>query len=137
MSEPQEYITPAGNVITIPAVNEPQLYAEPVPYFATDEAAELRALIANPNTSWRDRTNASARLRELERQRESERLDEAVREREAQSTGTLAALTERIAQLTAEVAEVTRKLGAKQQRVTNVPRTEPAYVPVRPYYAEQ
>jgi hypothetical protein len=73
----QEFVTPLGNVITEIVDDEPAGYVD----------SELRALIANPSTSWRDRTNAQARLDQLEQEAEARRIDRRVQRREtARST---------------------------------------------------
>ena len=59
-----------------------QQYLEPVPYFALNndevaalqrEAGTLRMLIEARGTPWRDRENASARLKDIERRLQSAR----------------------------------------------------------------
>jgi len=62
-----------------------QQYLEPVPYFALNndevaalqrEAGTLRSLIEARGTPWRDRENASARLKDIERRLQSARVAE-------------------------------------------------------------
>ncbi len=64
-------------------------YLEPVPYFALNhaerealqkEAADLRQLIEARGTAWRDRENASARLKDIERRLQSARVAEKLSE---------------------------------------------------------
>jgi hypothetical protein len=129
------------------------------------EAAELRRLIDDPNTSWRDRTNAQARLGELERQAAAARIDRQVQRREtARSTlcvgskvvtGTeygvkpgctatmlvpAPSLQQEVATLQARVERETAKLERAGLVTTNVPpqkAAEPEYMPISPYWEEK
>ncbi len=69
-----------------------QQFAVPQPYFVRDEretqaleqeAAELRALIADAGTEWRTRENAASRLHEIERVLKASELGKRLVEREA------------------------------------------------------